>query len=65
MKRTWVRINSENHTDVLINPDRVTFVEETTDGCVIHFDRGNRINTTAPFEDTVDAMERSGAANED
>lgn len=64
MQRAFIIIHSCNHTDMLINPDRVTCVEEKENGCIIHFDQGNYIQTTASFQDVVDGMERSGGSSE-
>ena len=53
----FIRINSADHTDVLIHPQRIAFVMEEKNGCRIHFDNNNWIKTTASFEDVVKGIE--------
>lgn len=61
----FVIINSSNHTDVMINVQRITSVMENTDGCTIYFDKGNWIKTTAQFKDVVEGIEKAARTSED
>lgn len=60
-----IRISSNDHTDMLINPQKMTCVTETKEGCEIHFDNGNYIRTTASFKDVAKAMEQAVTPSED
>ena len=65
MKRTILRLNSDNHTDMIIDVEKITFVAESKEGCIIHLDNKESIETTASFKEIADAFEQAVDASAD
>lgn len=53
--RKFLKIESKDHTDILIFVDKIQCVIEKKDGCTIAFDNGT-INSTAKIKDVEDAI---------
>lgn len=53
----FLKIESTDNTDVLIDVDKIQYILQKKDGCVIGFDNGDRISTGAEFEDLEQAIE--------
>lgn len=60
----FIKIGSDNDTDVLINAPKISSVQKQKNGCRIYFDNGTQIITGASFEEIVDAIERIYNENE-
>lgn len=52
----FIRINSTDHTDVIINTDKVSCVQETKAGCCIFFSGEHYIESTAQFEEIAKVL---------
>ena len=58
MKKKIIKIESQNHTDVIIFVDKIQYVLEKENGCTIAFDNGTFINSGAKIKDVEEAIDK-------
>ena len=56
MKKKILKIESQDHTDILVFIDKIQYVLEKKNGCTIAFDNGTFINSSAKIEDVENGI---------
>ena len=56
MMANYIEIHSEDNTDVLIVIDKIQYIIQDGDCCVVGLDNGDSIRTHAKFGDLRNAM---------